>query len=260
MQTHTLSPEEVDLITSILDAEEKNIDNLYANGTSLTMLDAQCREIWPNWETSQRTSPSRYSSSFSMRNRNSPSYDDETNTPIKTSVYDNVNNNNRKTPYSQKRSNTSNVSPVSSNYSPRQNSPSDNRDMQTFEFQNMKTDIDNLYNRIQLMSSGSGSSSPASQQLQKPQQKSETKQKYLNQQNVSTPSSYRSTRTAATTPRTVASPISKGSSKSDDIQKIKAENYMLKAQLEKVQKLLEIEQEQNKKLQAALRKATRKTE
>ena len=255
MQTHTLSPEEVDLITSILDAEERNLDNMYANGSSLTMLEAQCRDIWPNWETSQRISPTRYESQFYSRQRSQHLYDDESDTPTKTTVFNNANN--TRNTSSNRGSPISNTSPINSNYSPRQSSPIHNQDLVNYDFQNMKTDIDDLYNRIQLMSSGSGSSSPTAQQFKASQQRTPAnKQQSFPSQTLSTPSSsFKSSRHS--TPRTIASPISRAESDSDDIQKIKAENYMLKAQLEKVQKLLEIEQAQNKKLEAALKKNSR---
>ena len=48
-----------------------------------------------------------------------------------------------------------------------------------------------------------------------------------------------------------------GEANADDIQKIKQENFVLKKELEKTKKLLEIERAQNKKLEDALGKSAK---
>ena len=247
MESHTLSPEEVEMITSILDAEERNLDNMQQNGTSLSALDAQCREIWPNWDSApQRFTPSRYNTSNFQRQRSMPIFDDRIN--------------NRQS-LSAKKSTISNISPSRTGYSPKKTSPSPNHDVAKYEFESMKGDIDDLYNRIQLMSSGSGSPSPTRQQnVQERSQQSPTRV------SPDSPKSYVSSRMTEipqqklhSTPRRMEYESNTGisSNDSDDIHQIKRENAMLRAQLEKVQKLLEIEQEQNKKLEAALKRPSR---
>ena len=56
--THKLNKDEADMINSILDQEEMNIDNIQNTSATLSVLDDQCRQIWPNWDA------------FSTSNRN----------------------------------------------------------------------------------------------------------------------------------------------------------------------------------------------
>lgn len=50
-QGHRLNQQEADVINSILDQEERNLDDYNNSSATLSLLDDQCRQIWPNWDT-----------------------------------------------------------------------------------------------------------------------------------------------------------------------------------------------------------------
>ena len=243
MKTHSLSQEEADIISAILDEEEKNID-LYSNPhDSLTVLEKQCREIWPNWENNfTQTSPNyrmRTNYSYSANSRN---FEEEGSDPIKSTVTET-----KRTEISPMKMSPKKSPKLPANTSMGTASMSFDAE-DNFEFENMKKDIDSLFNRVQLMSSGS------------PSPKQEKTKTIENE-------SFSNSRTPKSSPKPMysmkiddieESPHSvSGEANADDIQKIKQENFVLKKELEKTKKLLEIERAQNKKLEDALGKSAK---
>ena len=133
---HHLSPKESDVIHSILDEEEKSfVEN---NQSSLSALDYQCQQIWPNWETFTKKSHVKNPSPIKE-------------TTIKPQEYVELKEKKIVSPPQSKRF-PNEVSP------PKPTNP--HNDLVNMDINSIKSDIDSLFSRIQAVTGGSSNSSP----------------------------------------------------------------------------------------------------
>lgn len=182
--SHKLNQAEKNRIQSILDEEEQNLSGSSNINSSIALLDEQCRKIWPNWEPySARNSMSRrsipikdsYSGSYQYSSQKSPSRSVssiKTPTQQKQSLTPSspksdssdlrkslpsynlnnfndvpINNSGSKTPPS-----LPTVPPLAK---PNAFSTSVNVNLDNIDAANLLNDIDNLYARIQTLSTAS---------------------------------------------------------------------------------------------------------
>lgn len=173
-QGHRLNQQEADVINSILDQEERNLDDFNNSSATLSLLDDQCRQIWPNWDTfsprdTQKSSvpPQRETVSTNYRPTSfaKPTSQPQPNkyaaAPPKKEIPQirdyqppqPTKSINTKSPIA-----TTSISSQSQTIS-RQTQPSKTDMTSNFELQNIKADIDNLFSKIQSISSGNSSPS-----------------------------------------------------------------------------------------------------
>lgn len=249
MQTHQLSSEETDIITAILDDAERNLDIYGVKKNSLSMLDEQCREIWPNWDSaSQKLNSSRsppYRSSFSPNRQNISNETlsesimniDSNNTPSRMTVanVDIPNGSPIGKQTSPKSSNSDKQSVKSSQYSSKRNFDLYSKNT---EVEEMKKDIDALYFRIH---------SPA----QAVASTKEPKESPTGSSNKNSPQNITPTR--RNSPK-LDNTFSLSSTRSE-IQRLQAENDVLRLELDKMKALVQAKDEQILKLQTQIRRS-----
>ena len=161
-KSHKLNREESETINTILDQEERNIDEYSKVNSTLSSLDDQCRQIWPNWDnfsptrgqisSMQQDTIGNYQSTAKKRREMSP--------PKPSSVF--VSNTVTDPPQLPK---VSNIGDNTTQYKPKypKSQSSQNTEQnfsKGFDLQNIKTDIDTLYTRIHTMSTGNKPQTP----------------------------------------------------------------------------------------------------
>ena len=153
-KSHKLNQQESETINTILDQEERNIDQYSSVNSTLSNLDDQCRQIWPNWDT---FSPPRGQKSSMQQ----PSFSESQNVskPKNENYYQQTTIFSANAPTSPKPlSPTSKTTEKIPSYKvPNQlNSQTQEKSYSKgIDLQNIKSDIDSLYTRIHTMSTGS---------------------------------------------------------------------------------------------------------
>ena len=98
--SHKLNKDEADMINSILDQEEMNIDNIQNTSATLSVLDDQCRQIWPNWDAFSTSNRTRVTPTVrDMKTQDYGAFQPEkTNPPIRPSYKENFSQRQQLTP------------------------------------------------------------------------------------------------------------------------------------------------------------------
>lgn len=247
MKTHQLTSEETDIINTILDAAERDIDYNIDQHHPLSVLDEQCREIWPTWSISQKMNSSRFSQPQTVSPSRKSSYSNENYsirnqesnmTPSKMTV-DNIEIpsgspitkiSSPKTPVSS-HTNQSSRSPTSTT--------STNKISSNLELEEMKKDIDALYFRIH---SPAQLATAVNQEQNSPSRSNS----YRSNSNTVTPQ-------RDTTPRTERN-ISSSPSNSE-VMRLQAENNALRTEIDNLKALLKSKDDQILSLQAQIRRS-----
>ena len=217
METRYLTSDENGTILSILEDEEYNLE-IHRDRSNLSILDEKCKEIWPEWQSSPvRKVPSR-------------SY----------------------VPAEESRNIDNEMLPM---ISPRSASYPDREELARMDANSLKADVDALMSRIRGVTCVY---SPSKYNSSSRDFQTSTTGSYER-----TTSDYSPLHRICESPRDrsmhvqFVHPTNDESISKEDLETLRSENLRLKAELLKIEKRLELETEENKKLVASLENSER---